>query len=70
MKIQQLRELSLQQLQSELASLFKKEATLRLVMRSGQQERFNTAQVQQVRRTIARVKTLLREKQISGETAS
>lgn len=68
MKIQQLRELSLESLKSELASLFKKEATLRLVMRSGAQERFNTAEVGLVRRSIARVQTLLREKELSGET--
>ncbi len=68
MKIQQLRGLSREELQSELASLFKKEATLRLVMKAGQQERFDTAQVEKVRRTIARVKTLLREKELSGET--
>lgn len=68
MKIQQLRGLSRGELQSELASLFKKEAALRLVMRTSQKERFNTAQVGQVRRTIARVKTLLREKELSGET--
>lgn len=68
MKIQQLRGLSRGELESQLASLFKKEATLRLIMKSGQQERFNTAQVGQVRRTIARVKTLLREKELSGVT--
>lgn len=65
MKIQQLRELSREDLQSQLASFFKKEATLRLVMRSGQQERFNTAEVGQVRRNIARIKTLLREQELS-----
>lgn len=68
MKIQQLKGLSSQELQSQLASFFKKEAALRLIMRSGQQERFNTAEVGQVRRTIARIKTLLREKELSGET--
>ena len=55
------RDLSLDQLDDELVKLKREQFNLRFQAASGQLE--NTARVRQVRRDIARVKTIAREKQ-------
>ncbi|MBE7636758.1 50S ribosomal protein L29 [Sneathiella sp. P13V-1] len=57
MKAQELREKSAEELKSELISLKKEQFNLRFQQASGQLE--NTARQRQVRRDIARIKTVL-----------
>ena len=63
MKAEDVRDLSLDQLDDELAKLKKEQFNLRFQKASGQLE--NTARVRQVRRDIARIKTILLQKQAS-----
>jgi large subunit ribosomal protein L29 len=56
-----LKELTVDQLGDELLKLKKEQFNLRFQRATGQLE--NTARVRQVRRTIARIRTLLNEKQ-------
>ncbi|MGI9425861.1 MAG: 50S ribosomal protein L29 [Hyphomicrobiaceae bacterium] len=58
------RDLSLDQLDDQLVKLKREQFNLRFQAASGQLE--NTARVRQVRRDIARVKTIARQKQVSG----
>ena len=58
------RDLSIDQLDDELVKLKREQFNLRFQAASGQLE--NTARVRQVRRDIARVKTIAREKQNTG----
>ena len=67
MKAAELRELSLDQLDDELIKLKREQFNLRFQSASGQLE--NTARMRVVRRDIARIKTLLREKH-AGAVAS
>ena len=60
MKIKELKEKSADQLSSELQDLKKEAFNLRFQKAGGQLE--NTARVRVVRRTIARIKTLLNSK--------
>ena len=64
MKIQELRELSAEALNKELLDLHREQFKLRMQKGSGQLTKF--AQLKTVRRNIARVKTLLTEKQSKG----
>ncbi len=57
MKASELREKSAEELRSELAGLKKEQFNLRFQAAGGQLE--NTARVREVRRDIARIKTLL-----------
>ena len=57
MKAQELREKSAEELKSELLSLKKEQFNLRFQQANGQLE--NTARQRQVRRDIARIKTVL-----------
>lgn len=66
MKAEEVRDLSLDQLQDELIRLKKEQFNLRFQGATGQLE--NTARVRQIRRDIARIKTIEREKR-AGETA-
>jgi len=66
MKAEQVRDLTLDQLQDELIKLKKEQFNLRFQAATGQLE--NTARARQVRRDIARVKTIEREKR-AGATA-
>lgn len=66
MKAEQVRDLTLDQLQDELIRLKKEQFNLRFQAATGQLE--NTARFRQIRRDIARVKTIEREKRAS-ETA-
>ncbi|MGB3719880.1 MAG: 50S ribosomal protein L29 [Proteobacteria bacterium] len=60
MKAAELRGMTLDQLEEELLKLKKEQFNLRFQAASGQLE--NTARVRQVRRDIARIKTIAREK--------
>lgn len=64
MKPDDLRDMSQDQLTDELVKLKREQFNLRFQAASGQLE--NTARVRQVRRDVARVKTVLREKQSAG----
>jgi large subunit ribosomal protein L29 len=64
MKIQDLRTKTSDQLKGELATLQKEAFNLRFRKASGQLE--NTARVRQVRRDIARIKTMLNESARAG----
>ncbi len=61
MKAGEIRDLSLDELDDRLAGLKKEQFNLRFQAASGQLE--NTARVRQVRRNIARIKTIARQKQ-------
>lgn len=61
MKAGELRDMTPDQLQDELLKLKKEQFNLRFQTASGQLE--NTARIRQVRRDIARIKTLTTEKQ-------
>jgi large subunit ribosomal protein L29 len=61
MKAGEIRDLTLDQLDDQLVKLKKEKFNLRFQAASGQLE--NTARVRQVRRDIARIKTIAREKQ-------
>ena len=60
MKAEDLRTKTPDELKDELGKLHKQQFNLRFQKASGQLE--NTAQVRQVRRDIARIKTILRDK--------
>lgn len=64
MKAAKLREMTLDQLGDELVKLKREQFNLRFQAASGQLE--NTARVRVVRRDIARIRTLLREKHAGG----
>ena len=66
MKAGEIREMTLDQLDDQLAKLKKEQFNLRFQAASGQLE--NTARVRAVRRDIARVKTIARQKQ-AGQAA-
>ena len=61
MKAGEIRNMTLDQLDDQLAGLKKEQFNLRFQAASGQLE--NTARVRQVRRNIARIKTIARQKQ-------
>ena len=62
MKASQMRDLTTDQLDDELAKLKKEQFNLRFQKASGQLE--NVARVRQVRRDIARIKTIARQKSV------
>ncbi len=64
MKIADVRSMSTDQVSDELASLKKEQFNLRFQRASGQLE--NTSRVRQVRRDIARLKTIAAEKRSAG----
>jgi len=61
MKAHEVRDMSLDQLGDELVKLKKEQFNLRFQKATGQLE--NTARIRQVRRDIARVQTIARQKQ-------
>jgi len=65
MNAQQMRELSEAELLHNLDELYQEQFNLRFRMSTRQLE--NTSRVKQVRREIARVKTLLRERELQAE---
>jgi len=67
MKAGAIRDMSLDQLDDELAKLKKEQFNLRFQRASGQLE--NTARVRHVRRDIARIMTIARQKRAGGAKA-
>ncbi len=65
MKASELRDKTLDQLDDELVKLKKEQFNLRFQRASGQLE--NVARVRQVRRDIARIKTVARQKSLGGK---
>jgi len=65
MKVDKLRELTIEELNQQLASLKTELFNLRFQMAVGQLE--NPMRVREVRRSIAQVKTILREREIRHE---
>lgn len=68
MKVNEIRDMSLDQLDDQLVKLKREQFNLRFQGASGQLE--NTARVRQVRRDIARVKTIARQKRAGGAAVS
>jgi len=68
MSIEDLKELTIDQLDDQLVKLKKEQFNLRFQRASGQLE--NTARVRAVRRDIARIKTLARQKAAVGDDTS
>ncbi len=64
MKASEMRDKTLDQLDDELVKMKKEQFNLRFQKASGQLE--NVARVRQVRRDIARVKTVARQKSLGG----
>ena len=67
MKTGQVRGLTLDQLNDELVKLKKEQFNLRFQAASGQLE--NTARVREIRRDIARIQTITRQKNAAGAKA-
>jgi large subunit ribosomal protein L29 len=67
MKAHEVRDMSLDQLGDELVKLKKEQFNLRFQKATGQLE--NTARIRQVRRDIARVQTVARQKQAAAAKA-
>ena len=67
MKAGELRDMTPDQLQDELLKLKKEQFNLRFQQASGQLD--NTARIRQVRRDIARIKTMSQEKAQAGSEA-
>jgi large subunit ribosomal protein L29 len=65
MKINQIRDLTPDQLRDELIKLKREQFNLRFQKATGQLT--NTARVREVRRTVAKIKTIEREKQSAAE---
>lgn len=65
MKSAEVRALSLDQLNEELATLKKEQFNLRFLKATGQLEK--TARVRQIRRDIARIKTVARQKAVESK---
>ena len=65
MKAQEFRHMSIDQLDDQLAKLKKEQFNLRFQRASGQLE--NTSRVREVRRDIARVKTVRAQKQVDAK---
>ena len=67
MKAVQVRGMTLDQLTDELVKLKKEQFNLRFQAASGQLE--NTARVREIRRDIARIQTITRQKNAAGDKA-
>jgi large subunit ribosomal protein L29 len=67
MKAAQVRDMTLDQLNDELVKLKKEQFNLRFQAASGQLE--NTARVRKIRRDIARIQTITRQKNAAGAKA-
>jgi len=63
-KVSEIRELSNQELQDKIRELKEELFNLRFQMATGQQE--NTMRLGHVRKSIARIKTVLRERELSA----
>ena len=65
MKANEVRDLTPDQLSDKIVELKKEAFNLRFQRASGQLE--NTARVREIRRTVARIKTILKEKKAAAE---
>ncbi len=65
MKAQELREMSREELLQTLEELYQEQFNLRFQLATRQLE--NTSRIRQVRKDIARVKTILRERELETE---
>ena len=63
--LQELKDMTVDQLGDEMVKLKKEQFNLRFQQATGQLE--NTARIRQVRRTVARIQTLVKQKQSSIE---
>ena len=63
--LQELKDMTVDQLGDEMVKLKKEQFNLRFQQATGQLE--NTSRVRQVRRTVARIQTLVKQKQSSVE---
>ncbi len=68
MKLSEIKDLTLDQLRDELIKLKREQFNLRFQRATGQLS--NTSRVREVRRTIARIKTLERQKQGVAQSAT
>jgi large subunit ribosomal protein L29 len=66
-KIQQYQAMSTPELQQELIALLKNQFSIRMQKVSGQFKKHHL--IKEIRRNVARVKTLLRERELKGESA-
>jgi len=64
MKIKELREMTVEELNQQLAEIKKEQFNLKLQQVSGQME--NPARIKELRRTVARIKTIQNTKQVEG----
>jgi len=67
MKLQEIKDLTSDQIRDELIKLKREQFNLRFQKATGQLA--NTARVREVRRTIAKIKTIERERQRVGQSA-
>ena len=65
MKASELRQMSVEELSAKLAELKEELFNLRFQLATGQLE--NTARIREVRKAIARMKTVIREREISAQ---
>ncbi|MED3661718.1 50S ribosomal protein L29 [Ureibacillus sp. FSL K6-8385] len=65
MKAKEIRELATPEIEMKIKALKEELFNLRFQLATGQLE--NTARIREVRKTIARMKTVIREREISGE---
>ena len=65
MQIKEIRELTTEEMVAKEKEFKKELFTLRFQLATGRLE--NTARLKQVRKTIARIKTVMREQELSGE---
>ena len=65
MKANEIRELATSEIEMKIKSLKEELFNLRFQLATGQLE--NTARIREVRKTIARMKTVIREREISGD---
>ncbi len=63
--LQELKDMTVDQLGDEMIKLKKEQFNLRFQQATGQLE--NTARIRQVRRTVARIKTLVKQKKTSAQ---
>jgi len=64
MKLKELKEMTVEELEQQLAEIGKEQFNLKLQQVSGQLE--NPARITQLRRTVARIKTIQNQKKVEG----
>lgn len=64
MKVKELKEMTMEELQQQLAEIKKEQFSLKLQQVSGQLE--NPARMKELRRTVARIRTIQNAKKVEG----